>query len=119
MNSCRLISFEVYREPQSRYYFGKVVYQVEDERGIWEETYPRIRLPILQSTQPKIDIVHGIIGDIATIDLGFGELPLKMDDTKSYAERKLVKEKIHDMTIAEIEKKLGYRIKIVDEKGET
>lgn len=119
MNSCHLISFEVYREPQSGYYFGKAVYQVEDERGIWEETYPRIHLPILQSTHPEIDIEYGIIGDIATIDLGFGKLPLKMDDTKSYAEIKLVKEKVYDMTIAEIEKKLGYRIKIVDEKGET
>lgn len=119
----RLISFDVYQEQPSGYYFAKAVYQCEDEQGIWEMTYPKIHLPILQSSCPIVNQEFGITGDIVTIDLGFGELPLKSiyrawKGGEVFAERKLIKEKVHDMTIAEIEKKLGYKIKIVGEKGE-
>ena len=125
MKNIRLISFEVYQENDN--YFAKAVYRFEDEKGIWEETYPKIRLPINQYSIPAVNHTetanyrgHIIDATIdSTIDLGFGELPLEETDKCVLAERRLVKEKVHDMTIAEIEKKLGYKIKIVGEKGET
>lgn len=121
MKNIRLISFEVYQENDN--YFAKAVYRFEDEKGIWEETYPKIRLPIAQYSIPVVNHTetsnyHGVHIINATINLGFGELPLEETDKYILAERRLVKEKVHDMTIAEIEKKLGYKIKIVGDKGE-
>lgn len=118
MENVRLTSLMLIRENDG--YFLRATYQFEDERGIWEETYPRICLPICTSSRPMINCQFGssACANNITVDLGFGELPLKEIRKNVYAERKLIKEKIHDMTISEIEEKLGYKIKIIGEKGE-
>lgn len=117
MENVRLVSLEMYQEDEE--YFLKAIYRFEDESGVWEETYPKIHLPIVTYRRPLITCEFSTtLVNYAYVNLGFGDLPLKEDHNGVYGERKLVKEKVHDMTISEIEKKLGYRIKIVGEKGE-
>lgn len=121
MKNVKLKSFEVYSEPTGcdgiNKYFAKVVYEHEDEKGVWETTYPKIVIPIEQYDMPKMNHCFGDIPlfDFRTVDLGFGDLPVIANEDNIYAVSKLVKPKIHEMTIAEIEKKLGYKIRI---KGE-
>lgn len=85
----------------------------DDEHSIREINIPRIALPIFNTSH--IGLVHDSYERCYTIDFGMGELPvMENKDGVSYTV-KIIKEKRKEMTISEIEKKLGYKIKIVSE----
>lgn len=67
----------------------------------------RAKLPIYP---PRFSISVNSVGD-RMIDLGFGELPCVGETTCE-----VIEEKEQIMTLDEIEKKLGYKIKLVSEK---
>lgn len=98
-------------------YYISVIYEYEDERGFHELRVPRILLPIDENKFPNISVPDYSIGDrfSVMIDIGFGPAYIYKDtDKDTFIEDILVQEKIHRMTITEIENKLGYRIEIIE-----
>ena len=51
-----------------------------------------------------------------TIDLGFGDLQLLRNSDNIYATDRIVEYFCKEMTLEEIQSKLGYKVKIVDKK---
>jgi hypothetical protein len=99
------------------YYYLSATLLHEDEKGYYEINVPKIPLHISK----EINLTHSIETntyvpyEYATIDLGFGELDIFKDDDGNFFTATCIEEKTHEMTIDEIEKKLGYKIKIVKE----
>lgn len=114
MEPAKLKSLTLIRENDQ--YYLSAVYRVEDDNGTWELSYPRIELAINKNFAPLLSSEYGADFNEIVIDLGFGNLPLKEIRKNTYVERKLIKEKVHDMTVAEIEKALGYKIRIIGEE---
>lgn len=73
----------------------------------------KMRLPIELLNAPVISREDW--GYPRKINLGFGELPLEGDPGYTI---ETICEKIHDVTIEEIEKKFGYKIRIIKEKDQ-
>lgn len=107
MENVRLKSFKTYEE--EGLYFAHIVYQYEDNRGLWEMIVPKVRIPV----EPyNFDLQ--LDPDGSTLDFGFGKCCIYPVDMDVYAKKVLIEEKIHEMTVEEIEEKLGYRVKIVN-----
>ena len=47
------------------------------------------------------------------VDVGYGVAKVELDDDGAYFYLTVLEEKVQEMTVAEIEEKLGYKIKIV------
>lgn len=119
-------SVELYEE-KGQYYL-KLVYTVETDKDITEVTVPRVKLPVNDDILPNIDVhtdydSYGFpLPQRARIKCGYGaDLQLergKVDDVNDdvYYVAKVLEEKTHELTLAEIEKKLGYKVKIVSDK---
>lgn len=71
-----------------------------------------ITAPLCLSSCPSVDIDTSIynVEPMVSVDLGFGYLE------NAKIETKIIKEKEKEMTIEEIEKALGHKIKIVGEQ---
>ena len=101
-------------------YYLTAKFQVEDAHSIRELDIPRIRLSIV----PNEVYIHSIDSDFETnayINLGFGKLPLDYGISNGYQAfytEKILEEKYTEMTMDEIEKKLGYKVKIMNKKNE-
>lgn len=52
-----------------------------------------------------------------TIDIGFGELNILRNSKNIFATDRIVEYSCKEMTIEEIQEKLGYKVKIVDKRG--
>lgn len=104
----KLISLELYTDyilnvPQ---YYLKATYQVENEKGVYHITIPKIYLPVDASHLPNINTIDG------KVDIGFGGMYMRTVNGVLMTET-CIKEKVRDMTVKEIEKKLGFKIRIV------
>lgn len=102
-------------------YFLSATYLIEDLDSIRELYVPNIRLPIwVKDTVINLRAEPmGYFFAESTIDMGFGELPLgKIKDTSCrkpvFFKETVIKEKTKEMTLEEIEKKLGHKVKIVN-----
>lgn len=102
------------------YWYMSAVVETETFSKVEEVRIPKI---VLTSENTKMGIFeeHGMFLALRKVDLGFGPLRLeRVYDLESKANVdyvvKLIKEKTHEMTIEEIEKKLGYKVKIVSDK---
>ena len=119
ISGLELKNFELKKDERGYYLTAK--YRVEDQHSIREVDIPKIRLN-LNKEVVSIKTMHDPFGchRVAHIDLGFGELPLDWDvnkDGQSYLfTEKILEEKYTEMTMDEIEKKLGYKVKIVNKK---
>lgn len=93
-------------------YYLDLTYECEDEKAVYVSNIPRVELPCLND--PYINdfgdngAVIGFIGGV--------RLLIRQDQNGALFSKILVEEKTHKMTVAEIEKKLGYKIEIVSEK---
>jgi len=98
-----------------RYYLG-LTYEFEDAQENVHEVYiSRVPLPIYDQGIPEIKCksvytMGSYINAGESIDVGYGDVNLPSDyvliDT-------IVKYEIKEMTLEEIEKELGYKVKIV------
>lgn len=101
-----------------RGYYLSATYRVEDNHTIREIDIPKIRLN-LDDKRFRIEIENDpfLCHRVGRVDLGFGELPIDWDmnkDGQAYLfTEKILEEKYTEMTMDEIEKKLGYKVKIV------
>ena len=95
----------------------KLLYVVENSKEIYTVTVPKAELPITtdmlvierDSNHPH----EGSAAQPAWIDLERGYLTLHPDKSFRKTIRKVIKTKTRKMTVAEIEKELGYSIEIV------
>ena len=119
MKNEMLKSCTVYEEKGNHYM--RLVYEYETEEGIFRRTYPKVefpkslyRLPYIQSAISCVYPYRSYISledDICVLE---GECFI---GDKKYSKLRyideLIKPKVHEMTLEEIEKKLGYSVKIV------
>ena len=98
-------------------YYLDATWTEENDRAIVEMRVPKIRLRLRNA--PSIE--HEIYFDKdlympTTIEFGLGPLVIEKDEDDVCYTVNVIKEKIHEMTMDELEKKLGYKIKIVNKK---
>ena len=127
MNKCTVKEARLYEE--SGQYYISAKYRVETDHEVKEVVVPKIELPILKDVSKGIsfrkEISEGWFGNPKCdvyIDVGRGELTLRKDSILGYPGshyfiEKVIEEKKTEMTVEEIEEKLGYKIKIVGEKN--
>ena len=112
----KMTEFDLHKDEDSYYLSAKFI--VEDEYSIRELDVPKIRLNIdLDRVYIDTESDPYCFKNMAWINLGFGRLPLDFTDFNGqrvlYTE-KILEEKYTEMTMDEIEKKLGYKVKIVN-----
>ena len=93
--------------------FMKLVYTYDDEDGGHEITFPKVEFPFPTQNIPSINH-HGPFN--ATIDVSSIKNLFCKDEV--YYTDKLVNPMPREMTMEEIEKTLGYPVKIVSERKE-
>lgn len=105
-------------------FYLRLVYEFEDQTGKYEVIIPHLMLPInpnkLILTEERDDYT---MHRYHHADIGFGHCMLRKGighDSKAeaYYTVKELEKKVHKMTVADIEKKLGYKIEIVSEESE-
>lgn len=108
-----LKDLQLYKE-NNKYYLSALL-DHEDKGGYYKVSVPKIRLPISCNCliDAECDNHFGEPIYSVTVNLGFGELNVEpIDDKNNYYTLNCIKEKIHKMTLAEIEKALGYKIEL-------
>lgn len=98
-------------------YFLSATFKVETEHSIREIDIPKIQLNI-NPYKVCIETEYSPYSkrEMPSINLGFGWLPLGRSDFEGHEvffTEKILEEKYTEMTLDEIEKKLGYKVKIV------
>lgn len=89
----------------------KLVYTYDDKDGGHEVTIPKVEFPFPTQNLPSINYYDGV-----TIDT-LSDAEIFYKDGICYAD-KLIKPVVHEMTLEEIEKSLGYPVKIVSKRKE-
>lgn len=101
-------------------YYLRLKYILEDDKFIKELEIPKVRVPFNPFSFPEFssrvyDDFHHI--ELVNLHTSSGSLSLYPGETSKanhvYYTFKILKEKTTEMTVEEIEKKLGYKIKIV------
>ena len=125
-----LTNIELFEEDGQ--YYLKLNYIIEDDYKIEEVIIPKVRLPFNKNVFPEITysredrdpIMYGIreesyikTGCNNTLELRKCKIPETYNDIFYLV--KIIDEKHKEMTVAEIEKALGYKVKIIAEKGKT
>ena len=73
------------------------------------------RMPLNIMSCPDIRHPHCTEHDIWRVNLGFGELKIPGEDFH-YREKTIKMAKPREMTLADVEKELGYKVKIISEE---
>ena len=93
-----------------------VTYEEEQKDGLHRRI---VSVPMFFSDYPSIEIIPNY--DLfpscnkAVVDLGFGSMEI-LSKNKIEVKDILIKERVEELTIEDIEKQLGYKIKIVNKK---
>ena len=115
----KLKSKKIYE--QNDHLYLKLVYQYETDSGVYELIIPKIALDICTTRIPTLSQENSLINPGYNAWFGSHEYDLEKASTKytgvsvAYVIN-TIEEKKHEMTLEEIEKKLGYKVKIVSEK---
>ena len=91
--------------------FMSLVYTYDDKDGGHEVTFPKVEFPFPTQNIPSIDYYNGVTIDTTP------DTEVFYKDGICYIDE-LVKPKTREMTLEEIEKMLGYPVKIVSERKE-
>lgn len=114
MNNLKLKNLQLYKE-NDKYYLS-AIFDQEDEVGFHEISVPKILLPIAPNCSIDSDIgatIFGVQYNTVTVDFGIVKLYAEpFDNKRNFYTKKLISEKAHEMTLEEIEKELGYKIKL-------
>lgn len=122
-------SLEVYEEIHNgiKSYLAKIVIEAETEHRKVEITIPRIDLLVNTSRIPTINNPYnapslilnsaytGSFNDYS-VDIFGTTLPLRRDEAGRVYYEKVLEEYPHKMTLAEVEKKLGYKVELISDK---
>lgn len=96
-------------------YYLDVTYTVETPEEIKEINIPKVMLGLNNHSftiTRRRDYVYGLYHMFADIGLGNKDL---LDQKGDYFTEKLIETKTKEMTLDEIEKKLGHKVKIINE----
>lgn len=118
--------------PERGSYYIDVTYIVDGEHDVREVRLPKLHIPLLSATgdliinrqydncnpikryrDKPIMYLNHIYPELG--ECGLRICPMGNEDDPCYLER-IIEEKTQEMTIEEIEKKLGYKIKVVAKK---
>lgn len=114
---CCLKDLELYFD-QGCYYL-KATYQIEDLSGVYELVIPKIRTGFGTSILPEIEeekpfpMRHP---KCCWLKTGGQTMSILQDENSAFYNLKLLEKRVVEMTIKEIEEKLGHGIKIIKEK---
>lgn len=117
----KLEKVELWRDKASDEYFFRLEYLCENESEVFRMIFPKVEsgIPI---NRVSFNEVHSMFPgrDARTLSFNTSDnrhivLP---DEKGNYMYLETITEKIHEMTIEQIEKKLGYKVKIVSKKRE-
>lgn len=118
MNKQIINSVEAFIEKDGQVYL-KLDVTYEDDESIRKVKLPKIEIPIRDIRINRIcDSSSYLLFppiDICTVDFGIGDLKLHTDKDGCFYYEDLQK-KTQEMTLSEIEKKLGHPVKIIAEK---
>lgn len=123
----KLLEAVTYQDENGTWYIG-LKYGYEDESGIHERYYPKVEFPFFCGKLPSEEFSSDRFGrDELTISLFTNEVAVFRGNFWNHHSGQLmhdvrvvdnlVKPTVHEMTIEEIEKKLGYKIKIVNKEN--
>ena len=116
-NKIELLDLQLNTEENG--YFLSAKYRIEDDNSIRELDIPRIKLPVYTNSMNIVSDNHYGNPEVS-VDIGFGYCRLWRDCSREfpvYYTETVIEEKTHEMTLDEIEQKLGYKVKIVNKKG--
>ena len=103
-----LTDLKLQKDSDGQYYLS-AKYHVDEEHRTKECIFPKIILPVDQTHAP---LITACARERETnVDIGFGSLPVPVPPIE-----KVIEEKVQELTVEEIEKKLGHKIKIVNKK---
>ena len=102
---------KLYKE-DNQYYLSALIAH-EDKKGFYEVSMPKIRFPV--QYECYIDITENKFERCVSLDFGLGKLYAEPTDDKTYFTMTCLEEKVHKMTLTEIEKILGYKVEIIKE----
>lgn len=109
----KITSLKLNKDP---YYSLDIKYEMETSGEIKEFHLPNVRLP-LKNDYFWIGTNHtGRYLIDCDVDVGFGTTKLNPDDKGKFYYERVIKTKTKEMTLEEIEKKLGHKVKIVSDK---
>ena len=128
----RLIDCIPYKASDGSWYM-RLIYGYEDEKGKHEVVFPKVQLPVATATIPFPTRVRlqgdwpSFISDVCSIP-GLDSIPI-YEDTWDGAVVRGVKEAacvfdivtdpaVQELTVEEIEKRLGYKVKIVGKEND-
>lgn len=112
----KIISHDLKLYKENDLYYLDITFQIENDNYIEEVRIPKAELPASALTYyGDVNIRTNTIG-ISYVDLGFGELCMHESSDGHRLTRTILEHKIKEMTLSEIEKKLGHKIKIVSEE---
>ena len=103
------------RKDESLGYCIGVVYRIETPEQIRELRIPKIRLGInphelnIKTWYEEYGFGNGVVADV-----GFGECEVYEGQRGHYYTDTIIETKTKEMTLEEIEKKLGHKVKIVN-----
>lgn len=112
-----LKDLQLYKE-NNKYYLS-ALFDYEDKKGFYELSIPKIKLPVTRDVEANIcsgwdDYNHPY--RVVDVDFGFGKLYAEpFNDQGALFALTCIEEKVHKMTLAEIEKELGYKIELREE----
>ena len=108
---------QLYKE--NNQYYLSAVFNFEDKKGYYELSVPKIALPIsnCQVNHTSYSDTWEGRANTTTVDFGFCELSaLPCDAYGTTFILHTLEEKVRPMTLAEIEKELGYKIALKEEE---
>ena len=123
----KLVDATAYQDNNGTWYM-ELKYEYEDESGIHERYYPKVEFPFFCGKLPTEEFSSDRFGrDELTISLFTNEVAVFRGNFWNRHSGQLmhdvcvidnmVKPAVHEMTIEEIEKELGYKIKIVNKEN--
>ena len=103
-------------------------YEYEDEKGVHSYIIPKARLPLCETELPDIHYPSSPIsheppfifcGDVMYLERGFYDSTTEhADGVLAYEFDSVIMPATREMTLDEIEKELGYKVKIVEDKND-
>ena len=108
----KLINLRLYYDSDYDEWYLEAMYEVKEEYMTKIVTIPKISLPIYNVPVITRSCGYGCLST-NTIDLGFGELSMHPDKNKHLFTERITEERAEEVTVEDIEKKFGHKIKIV------
>lgn len=123
----KLLDAVTYQDENGTWYIG-LKYGYEDKSGIHERYYPKVEFPFFCGKLPSEDFRSDRFGrDERTISLFTNKVTVFRGNFWNHHSGQLmrdvcvvddlVKPAVHEMTIEEIEKELGYKVKIINKEN--